>query len=174
MADTTRLPIKTAAAPSPAPGARHRDWPSFSDLRRDVDALFEDFGRNWLRVPARWRDFDPFGGLDLMPAMDVVENGTSYKLTAELPGMDEKSVEVTLAGDVLSVKGEKTETKEKDEKGRHVSERRYGSFERSITVPELVDKTKIEATYANGVLTVTLPKTEAAMAEPQKIEIKAA
>jgi HSP20 family protein len=178
MAETaTKLPIRTAdSAPASAPAPRRRDWPSFADLRREVDALFDDFGRDWFRVPSRLRDFDlsRLGGLAPTPAVDVVENGTAFKITAELPGLEPSAVDVRVSGDMLTIRGEKSETKEEDEHGRHVSERRYGAFERGFTLPETVDRSAIEATFANGILTVTLPKRPAAAAEETKIDVKAA
>ena len=105
--------------------------------------------------------------------VDVVDTEKAYEVTAELPGMDEKNVEVKLANGALTIKGEKKEEKEKEKnKDYHVSERRYGSFQRSFTVPDGVDEDKIEATFKNGVLTVSLPKTAEAQKKEKQIAIK--
>ena len=93
-------------------------------------------------------------------------------LTAELPGMEEKNVEVTLSDDLLTIKGEKTAETEKKDKNTYLSERCYGAFQRSFVVPEGVDSDKIKAEFAKGVLTVTLPKAAPAM--KKTIEVKKA
>ncbi len=108
-----------------------------------------------------------------MPAVDVAESEKAYEITAELPGMDEKTIEVKVADGSLTIKGEKQEKKEEKEKGYYLRERHYGSFERSFDVPETVDADKIEASFKNGVLTVTLPKKPEAQKPAKKIEVKA-
>lgn len=94
-----------------------------------------------------------------MPAIDVAESATGYKVTAELPGLDEKNIELKLFDGTLTIQGEKKEEKEEKKKDYYLSERHYGSFRRSFSIPEGVDAERIEATFKNGVLTVTLPKT---------------
>ena len=86
--------------------------------------------------------------------------------------MNEKDVEVSLSGTTLTIKGEKKQEREEKDKGYYLSERSYGSFQRAFTLPEGADGEKIAASFANGVLTVTVPKT--AQAAPKKIEVKAA
>ena len=94
-----------------------------------------------------------------MPTVDVSETDKAYEITAELPGMDEKNVEVKVANGVLTIKGEKQDEKEEKKKDYHMRERSYGSFERSFQVPDGVDADKIEANFKKGVLTVILPKS---------------
>jgi HSP20 family protein len=106
--------------------------------------------------------------------VDVAETDTAYEITAELPGMDEKNIEVNVANGGITIKGEKKEETEEKKKDYYVSERRYGSFERYFTLPEAADADKIAATFKNGVLKVTLPKTAEAQKPAKKIEIKAA
>ena len=106
--------------------------------------------------------------------MDLVEKDGEYEITAELPGIDEKNVEIKLANQMLTIKGEKEDSKEEKRKDYYLSERRYGSFQRSFQVPEGVDVDKIEANFAKGVLTVKLPKTAAAKKAEKKITVKAA
>jgi HSP20 family protein len=109
-----------------------------------------------------------------MPAVDVVESEKAYEITAELPGMDEKNIEVKVTDGSLTIKGEKQEEKEEKERGYYLQERHYGSFERSFELPESVDPDKIEASSKNGVLTVTLPKKAEAQKAAKKIEVKGA
>ena len=109
-----------------------------------------------------------------MPAVDVVESEKAYEITAELPGMDEKNIEVKVTDGRLTVKGEKQEEKEEKEKDYYLQERHYGSFERSFDLPESVEPDKIEASFKKGVLTVTLPKKAEAQKAAKKIEVKSA
>src|SRR5690606_41318480 len=102
------------------------------------------------------------------------EKEKEYEITAELPGIDEKNVEIKLANGTLTIKGEKKEEKEEKQKDYHLSERRYGSFQRSFPLPEGIDTDKVEATFAKGVLTVKLPKTVEAQKAEKKITVKAA
>jgi HSP20 family protein len=109
-----------------------------------------------------------------MAAVDIVEKDNAYEVTAELPGMDEKNIEVKLDNGGLTIKGEKQEEKEEKRKGYHLQERRFGSFERYFAVPEGVDTDKIEASFKKGLLTVTLPKKPEAQKPAKKIDVKAA
>ena len=116
------------------------------------------------------------GGDDwtVAPAMDLVEKEKEYEISAELPGIDEKNVEIKVANHMLTIKGEKTEEKEEKQKDYYLSERRFGSFQRSFALPEGVDADKIEANFVKGVLTVKLPKTAEAQKAEKKITVKAA
>ena len=88
-----------------------------------------------------------------VPAVDIAETDKAYEITAELPGMDEKNIEVKFADGVLTIRGEKKDEKEEKKKDYYLSERSYGSFQRSFQVPDGVDTDKIEATFKKGVLT---------------------
>ena len=106
------------------------------------------------------------------PAVDVIDKEKAYEITAELPGMDESNIDVKFADGLLTIKGEKKEEKEEKKRDYYLSERRYGSFQRSFPVPESVDADKIEAKFANGVLTVILPKSAEAQKNEKRIAIK--
>lgn len=106
--------------------------------------------------------------------MDVTETDKAYEIAAELPGMSDKNVEVKLADGVLTIKGEKQEEKEEKKKDYYLHERSFGSFQRAFQVPDGVDADKIEASFKNGVLTVTLPKSAQAQKTAKKIDVKAA
>ena len=108
------------------------------------------------------------------PAVDIAESDKAYEVTAELPGMDEKNIEVKVANGNLTIKGEKQEEKEEKKKDYYLHERHFGSFERCFQVPEGVDAEKIEASFKKGVLTVTLPKKPEAQKPEKKIDVKAA
>lgn len=176
MAESAKkLPVQKGNAPAPA----SKESSPLENLRREVDRLFDQFnlpewrmpfGRGFTGLELSW----PKTAWQIAPAMDLVEKDGKYEVTAELPGIDEKNVEVKVANGTLSIKGEKSEEKEEHEKEYHLSERRYGSFHRSFRIPEGVDANKIEASFAKGVLTVTLPKTAEARNSEKKIAIKAA
>jgi HSP20 family protein len=175
MAEATKLPVKTEErkAPDVAP------WRPFESLRYEIDRLFEDFdGGMWRsRFGRPTFDLQPFwprgSTWAAVPAVDIAETDKAYEITAELPGMDEKNIEVKFADGVLTIRGEKKEKEEK-KKDYYLSERSYGSFQRSFQVPDGVDTDKIEATFKKGVLTVALPKSVEAQKAAKKIDVKAA
>ena len=175
----TKIPVKTeegARTLAPVPQA----WWPFESLRREIDRMFDDFGRDFWSTPFRRPTFavEPFWRRELAwgaePAVDIAESDKAYEITAELPGMDEKNIEVKLAKGGLTIKGEKHEEKEEKKKDYYLHERHFGSLERYLRVPEGVDTDKIEASFKNGVLTVTLPKTPEAQKAEKKITVKAA
>jgi HSP20 family protein len=129
------------------------------------------FGRTVFDAEPLWRGEVSWGKA---PAVDIVDKEKAYEITAELPGMDESNIDVNVSGDILKVKREKRDEKEEKKKGCYLSERRYGSFQRSFGVPDGVDTDKAEANYKNGVLTVTLPKRPEAQKSEKKIAIKKA
>ncbi len=175
-ATITRVPVKTEKTPAPAPQA----WRPFESLRREVDRLFDDFDGGFWRSPLRRSFFDtePFrwgeAALPAAPAVDVTETDKAFEIAAELPGMDEKNVEVKFANGVLTIKGEKQEEKEEKNKDYYLHERNFGSFARSFQVPDGVETDKIDASFRKGVLTVTLPKSAEAQKAEKKIAVKAA
>jgi HSP20 family protein len=107
------------------------------------------------------------------PAVDIAESEKAYEVTAELPGMEEKNIEVRIANGNLTIKGEKQDEKEEKKKDYYLSERHFGSFERRFRLSEGVDADKIEASFKKRVLTVTLPKKPEAQKPKKKIEVKA-
>lgn len=105
--------------------------------------------------------------------MDVVEKESTFEISAELAGMDEKDIDVKLSNGFLTIRGEKQEEREDKQKEYHVSERRYGSFQRTFQLPEGVDADKVEATFKKGILRIILPKNAEAKKNERKINIKA-
>lgn len=136
----------------------------FSSLQREIDRVFDSFTQNWPSLD--------FRASDLTPSMDVAESDKDIEVTAELPGLEEKDVEVNVADGVLTIKGEKKAEKEEKDKNYHRVERSYGSFYRSLQLPAGVDAAAIKATLKNGVLKVTVTKPPAV--QPKKIEVKSA
>jgi HSP20 family protein len=146
--------------------ATSRDiWEPFTSLRRDMERLFEDFSRD-----VGW---GPPGtaGMAMAPHIDVSETDSEIKLEAELPGVDEKDVEIVLEDGRLTIKGEKKLEKEEKKQDYYLHERSYGAFARSISLPFDADPDQIKATFAKGVLTVTVPKPPEVRAKQKKIPI---
>jgi HSP20 family protein len=171
---------RSPAPPSPAaPPATRAEaaWQPLASLRSEMDRLFDNFWRGF-GAPATGaaqaalpRLFEgAFGAA--APALDLVETADGYRLTAELPGMDAQDVEVTLADDLLTIKGEKKDAREETTESFHLCERRYGSFQRALALPRGIDRSKVEARFDKGVLTVVLPKAAEAAAARTRIEVK--
>jgi HSP20 family protein len=132
-------------------------------FHNDFNRFFEGFRNAWGNGdsrPVAWR-----------PSMDVSETEQAVVVQVDLPGLSREEIKVNVDKNVLTVHGEKRHESEEDEKRFHWTERTYGSFKRSFTLPSAVDAEKISAAYTDGVLTLTLPKTEEA--RPKEIEIKA-
>jgi HSP20 family protein len=144
------------------------DRDPFLSLHREVNRLFDDVFRGFdSRLPSLGR-FSSFGGN--WPSVEISDEEKQIRVTAELPGLEEKDIEVLLDDGVLTLKGEKRS--ETEDNNRQFSERFYGSFERRIPIGYEVEDDKVDARFKNGVLTVTLPKTAKAQSQAKRIEIK--
>jgi HSP20 family protein len=142
--------------------SRYRDeGDPFVTLHREMNRLFDNvfYGR----------DFGPFGWVGRWPSLEVIETDQDVRVSAELPGLDESDVEVLMNDGVLTIRGEKRS--ETEDKQHAFSERFYGHFERRIPVARDVEEDKIEATFKNGVLTVTMPKSAHSNANVKRIAI---
>ncbi|MBN9598608.1 MAG: Hsp20/alpha crystallin family protein [Afipia sp.] len=139
-----------------------RDLGPFTALQQEIDRLFDGFTRNFT------------GGMPqaLVPSMDVSETDREIEITAELPGLEEKDVQLNVADNLLTIRGEKKNLREEKDKDYRLVERSYGSFSRTIELPAGVDADSIKATISKGVLKVTVPKPAPAVAK--KIEVKTA
>ena len=168
---TKEIDIKRFDKALPVGGA----WHTF---RQEMDRLFDRFSGGFESVSLQpfthmQRLWSPgLTGLASL-AVDVAESDKAYTITAELPGLNEKDVEVSIADDMLVIKGEKHQEKEEKGKNHYVSERSFGSFQRMFSLPRGTDGAKVEARFQNGVLTVSVPKT-AEKQETRKVEVKAA
>ena len=145
---------------------RREEENPFALLRREMDSVFDNFFRGF--------DLEPFDARSgaFTPRVDVTENEKEIKISAELPGMDEKDIDVSLQNDMLTIKGEKREEKEDKGKDFYRMERSYGSFSRTIPLPAEVEIDNVDAKFKKGVLSITLPKTAKAVAETKKIAVK--
>ena len=164
MANTPVAVKQSMPAANPPPDI----WRS---LRTEMDRLFDNFTGRFGMMPMFPPRYET-GFSVPSPAVDITENESAFTLTAEIPAMTEKEVQVSLSGGTLTVTGEKRQEREEKNENRYLSERSYGSFQRSFLLPDSVDSEKVNASFANGVLTITLPKL--AKATTKKIEVKAA
>lgn len=177
MVKVTKTPEK-AQEPGPTLPTAHPFRNPLLGLRDDIDRVFENFFTS--PFTRRAFELDPFKRMglvagssgDIAPRMDVKEDERSFEITAELPGLAEKDVEVTLSGDMLTVRGEKRQEREEKQADYHLAERSYGAFSRSFRLPETVDPDRIEASFAKGVLKLALPKSEKAGEQRKKIPVK--
>jgi HSP20 family protein len=143
----------------------------FSSFRTEMDRLFDSFLTGVPALSNLRQSFPAAQGLT--PAWDVKETEKALVVTADLPGIDEKDIHLTIHNGVLSLRGEKKSERTDEHENYHLMERSYGSFQRSIRLPETVDDDQVEAQFDKGVLTVTLPKRPETVKEQKKIEIKA-
>jgi HSP20 family protein len=151
-------------------------WPPLATLRDEIDRLFDDVGGGLWRAP-RARRFDPSAifsaGHQLAPVLEVVDRDGHYEIKAELPGLSPADIDLHVDEGTLTISGEITEEKH-DEKGDCLmSERHYGAFRRHLNLPKAADTAKITAVLAQGLLTITIPKTAQASDTARKIAVKA-
>lgn len=189
---------KTTAKPSPkkAPPSKPEssDFPGelhpLQALRSEIDTLFDNVAAGFpsVRFPRpsfdmdQWREpfRDPFRRIEnsfgalgkLSPRSDLKETDKTITITAELPGVEEADIEVTVTDNVLTIGAEKNEETHKDEDNFHLSERHYGSIKRSFTLPDTANADKAKASFKDGVLTVDVPKKAAPKSSAKKIPIK--
>jgi HSP20 family protein len=136
----------------------------------EVNKLFNDFFGD-VSLP-RWATSEP--SFSMTPAMDVIENEKNYQVVAELPGMDIRDVQLTIADGYVTLKGEKKQEEKEEREGYYRQERSYGAFQRVVALPDTANFDKAEAVMKNGILTITLPKKAGAQSKERKLEIKQA
>ena len=140
-----------------------RPWREVEILRREMDRLWDRFSGE---KPLEW------SGGEWTPSLDVSETQDKVVVKAEAPGIDPKEMEISLSNGVLTLKGEKRKAREEKGENYHLVERSYGSFSRSVRLPAEVQEDKVKASYKDGILTITLPKTERAKERAIKIEVE--
>jgi HSP20 family protein len=151
-----------------SPVARSNERNDTLPWRGEFDRLFEDMFKGFGNLPAVW------GEGNAAPKVDIKETKDGIEVTAELPGVDEKDVEVELVDDLLTIRGEKKveRTDENKDKGYHVMERSYGSFQRAIRLPYAAENDRVSATFSKGVLKITCPRPAEIAAKTRKIDIR--
>jgi len=154
------------------PWRKREDWDPFRELENLQQNMNKLFNSSLSRWPETAKSV--FSGFDWAPSVDVEDKKDKIVVKAELPGMDKNDVKITLEDDALIISGEKKHEEEKDdkEKGYYHRECSYGSFKRLIEIPSAIDKSKVDASYKNGVLKIILPKTEEAKPKQIDIDIK--
>ena len=141
----------------------------FYDPLSEANRVFDDMFGSLMRRPGSQQRAHQL--TEWAPAIDVVTKDSDLVIRAELPGVKQEDVDITLENNVLTVSGERKAEQEEERGGYHVRERRYGSFSRSLALPEGLDESKIHARYDNGVLEVTV-EGAAAVQEPKRIQIE--
>jgi len=137
----------------------------FERMRREMDRLWDSFFEGGLRKRTE-------GAGEWLPSLDVAETKNEIVVKAEVAGMDPKDIDISLSDGVLTIKGEKKQEKEEKEADYHLVERSYGSFTRLVQLPQEVQRDKISASYKNGILKITLPKSEEAKKKEVKIKVE--
>lgn len=156
--------IEISKTRQPVPRSRGH----FDDFRDEMNRMFERFETGW----PRWSPASaPWAANTMVPDLDVHENDKSMTIEVELPGVDDKDVSVKLSNGYLTIKGEKKTEREEKKDNYYLSERSFGSFERSLRLPETLDESKIEARFGKGVLKINAPKRPEAVKAERKIEI---
>lgn len=150
--------------PGKDPKIQPFDW-----LRREIDHLFEDF---WPRSNVQLQSLSPQRTPPSIPNIDVAENNEEFKITADLPGLQEKDIIVEFNKNILTIKGEKNIEREEKDNNYYIVERSSGRFSRSIQIPSPIDEASIRASVKNGVLTVILPKAPETKTQAKKIDVK--
>ena len=168
MAITDMIPWKREKTDVSA--RREQEGDAFLDLRSQMNRLFDDF----FQSPFGIRPFFGESGFlgDLFPQMDVSETEKEITVSAELPGLEPEEIHITVDQNALTISGEKRAEKEDKGKRYYRLERSYGSFQRSISLPDQVDENKIEATFKRGVLKIKLPKSKKAREKGKRITVK--
>ncbi len=150
------------------PAKREELFP-LADIQQEINRVFDNFFKGFDLAPLDTFS-DRFG--KFYPSVDVKESDKEIIVTAELPGLEEKDFEVLMSDDTLTIKGEKKEEKEDKGKDYHRMERSFGCFSRGVPLPEGIDTSKVDAQFKNGVLKITLPRTEDAKSKIKKIAVK--
>ncbi len=171
--------VKTSEKKStPAPTPDEGFWVGSAELRKEFDRLFDT-----LMQPSSWfpnktegsgfRSPWSWGGVTgaFSPAVDLVEKEDEFLISAEIPGAEAGDLSVDISGEMLTLKGEKTQSTEQKDKNYHIQERHHGSFQRTFPLPRGVNCDKISASFDKGVLTVTLPKSKVVGSETKKVSI---
>ena len=151
------------------PAGREMETHPLDMFQREMNRLFDDFFKGFGLRPFG-EEIEAAGAF--YPQMDMTEDENSIYVTAELPGLDEKDIDINLSRDSLTIKGEKREEKEEKGKESYYMERSFGAFSRVIPIPVDVNPDKVEATFKKGVLNITLPKAQKERKEQKKIKIK--
>lgn len=142
---------------------RHSEGDPFVAMQKEINRMFENFGRGSLMR---------LSNTDATPRVDVAETDTAIEVTAELPGIDEKDVDVVLRDDVLTIKGEKKSEREEKKKDYHLVERSFGAFSRTIQLPFAADAEAVKASFAKGVLKVSITKPAEVKDKTVKIPVR--
>jgi len=162
--------MATSEVTKTSPTMPRRTGDAFGAFRDEMEHMFDRFERGWPQWPTLFGRGD--GRELIVPELDVRDDGKQLTIEVDLPGVEEKDVSVTLANNVLTIKGEKKSGREEKDAHYYMCERSYGAFQRSLRLPDTIDDAKLEARFDKGVLKVIALKKPEAMRAEKKIEIK--
>lgn len=151
--------------------ARRGEYEPFHDFQRQMNRLFDDFFGDFSLAP-RWGGERGLAAAGFAPRVDVSETDKEVKISAELPGMDEKDISVEMGDAAVTIRGERKEEKEEKGKNWYTREQSYGAFHRMVPLPESVQAEKAKASFKKGVLTVTVPKRDEGQGRRKTIRIE--
>lgn len=176
MVEATKLPVRHQRTAAPDK-TLVKTWAPIERLKYEIEHLFERFGADHLDRPFDRASPSPGAwpratGWGLNPAFDVVEKDKSYRITAELPGVEPGDIDVDVSNGILSIKGDKKDPADQRGAEHHVSERSFGPFSRSFQLPQGIEFDKVEASFGNGMLTIKLPKSADMQRSDRKIAVK--
>jgi HSP20 family protein len=149
--------------------SRGKELSPFRSLREEVDRVFDDFFRGW---PSPWRAGWPTAEQEFVPTVSLKETEKEFVLTAEVPGISKEGLDVAITEDSVTIKGERKEEKETREESYHYKESTYGTFERVIPLPSAILADKAKAKLKDGVLSLTLPKSEVSKIKEIKVKVE--
>ena len=165
----TKKEVANKGTPGTQVDMRRESEHPFASFQREMNRLFDNFFGGF--GLSSWAPLEGSSVPAFTPRVDVSETEKEIKVSAELPGMEEKDIDLSLTREALTIKGEKKGEAEEKGKDFYRMERTYGSFTRTIPLPVEVDTDKVEATFKKGVLDITLPKTAKAIEETKKISV---
>jgi HSP20 family protein len=145
------------------------EYSPFYSLQQDINRLFDSFFQGFEN--RSMSTFEETSSPMFSPSLDITETDSDVRVTIELPGLTDKEIDLSISENSLTVKGEKKEEREENTSGYYRMERLYGSFYRSIPLPCSIDRDKVQATFKQGVLSISMPKTRQALQETRKITI---
>jgi HSP20 family protein len=169
--DESTVPVKAGSSQLPQ---RRSITGRFGDplfaFHRDMDNLFNEFRRSFWPLES----YEPWSttAMEFSPKLDIDDDDKEMTVTAEIPGLDKKDLDLSITQDSLTIRGEKKREHEEKKEGRYLCERYYGTFSRSIPLPEGIDLDKVDASFKNGVLTVKLAKTAESVKARKQIAVK--
>lgn len=177
-----KVEVRKTEAAKAGPAQAPSPMSALAGMRDEIDGIFERYFRGFPSLARQFSVWEPMRAFEslglpkwgMSPNVEISETDNGYVIEAELPGLEDKDIDVTVTDDRITIKGEKQEQRDEKKKDFHVQERRYGTFERSFRLPDDVDAGKISASLRKGVLTLNMPKSGKAKVRAKQIKVSSA